>query len=130
VSEQEIIARLREAYAAFGKGDLEALQAVWSPDILWYVPGNNPLAGTYEGIPAVLGFLGQALEVTGGTLRVEPQTFCAGGDLGIAVVRVTGQREGRSLDVLNAQMSRFEGDRIVEFRDTTNDPDAIDAFFA
>jgi hypothetical protein len=130
MSEQQHIARMRDAYDAFGKGDLDALQAIWAPELRWYAPGNSPLAGTYEGIPAVLGFLGQVFELTQGTFRAEPQTLCAGGDLGVAVVRLTGRREGRSLDVVNAQISRFAGDRIVEFRDTSSDLDAIDRFFS
>jgi uncharacterized protein len=129
MSEHPYIARLRDAYAAFGKGDLDALQEIWSPELRWHAPGNNPLAGTYEGVPAVLAFLGQVLELTQGTFRAEPQTLCAGGDLGVAVVRLTGRREGRSLDVIDAQVSRFDGDRIVEFRDTSSDLEAVDRFF-
>jgi ketosteroid isomerase-like protein len=97
MSEHPHIARMRDAYLAFGKGDLAALQEIWSPELLWHAPGNSSIAGTYEGV---------------------------------AVVRLTGQREGRSLDVINAQISRFDGDRIVEFRDTSSDLDALDRFFA
>jgi len=130
MSEHPHITRMREAYLAFGKGDLDALQEFWSPELLWHAPGNSSIAGTYEGVPAVLGFLGQVLELAQGTFRAEPQTFFAGDDLGVAVVRLTGQRDGRSLDVINAQISRFDGDRIVEFRDTSSDLDALDRFFA
>jgi len=130
MSEHPHIARMRDAYLAFGKGDLAALQEIWSPELLWHAPGKSPIAGTYEGVPAVLGFLREVLELTQGTFRAKPQTFCAGDDRGVAVVRLTGQREGRSLDVINAQISRFDGDRIVEFRDTSSDLDALDRFFA
>ncbi len=129
MAEHPHIARMREAYLAFGKGDLDALQEIWSPDLRWHTPGTHPLAGTYEGIPAVLGFLGRVLEVTGGTFRAEPQTSCAGGDLGIAVVRLTGQRDDRTLDVVNAQLSRFVNGRVVEFRDTSSDLASLDRFF-
>jgi ketosteroid isomerase-like protein len=101
MSEHPHIARLRDAYAAFGKGDLDALQAVWSPQLRWHVPGNSDLAGTYEGIPAVLGFLQPVME-----------------------------RTGRDLEVQNAHVSRFEDGRIVEFQDTSTDLDALDAFWA
>jgi uncharacterized protein len=129
MTEQQIIDRMRDAYTAFGKGDLDTLQEIWSPELRWIVPGSSPLAGTYEGAPAVLGFLGQILELTGGTFRAEPQTFCAGGDVGVAVVRLTGQRGDRTLDVVNAQISRFAGDRVVEFHDTSIDVEAMDRFF-
>ena len=70
------------------------------------------------------------LELSGGTFRAESQTLTAAGDLGVAVVRLTGQRGDRSLDVINAQISRFENDRIVEVRDTSSDLDAIDRYFS
>jgi len=130
MSEQQYIDRLRDAYAAFGDGDFDALQTIWAPELRWHAPGSHPLAGTYEGIPAVLAFLEQVMELTQGTFRAELQTLCAGGDLGVAVVRVTGRREGRSLDVVDAQVSRFDGDRVVEFRDTSSDLDAVNQFFA
>jgi hypothetical protein len=130
VPEHPHIARRRNAYLAFGKGDLDALQTIWAPDLRWHTPGNGPLAGTYEGIPPVLGFLGRVLEISQGTFRAEPQAFFAGDDLGVAEVRLTGQREGHSLDVFNTRVSRFVQDRIVEFRDTSYDLDALDRFFA
>ncbi len=119
----------RAAYDAFGRGDLDTLQEIWSPDLRWHTPGNSTLAGTYEGIPAVLDFLGRVLELSQGTFRAEPRTLCAGGDHGIAVVRLTGSREGQTLDVVNAQISRFEDGRVVEFRDTSSDIESLDRFF-
>jgi hypothetical protein len=129
MSEHANIARLRDAYAAFGKGDLEALQAIWSPQLRWHVPGKSDLAGTYEGIPAVLGFLGQVLERTDGTFRAEPESLFANDSIGVAVVRMTGRRNGRDLEVRNAQISRFENGKVVEFEDASTDLDELDQFF-
>jgi len=63
---------VREGYAAFGRGDIEALQSqFFAPDIRWHFPGRSPFAGDYTGVAEVLGWLGRSAEVSGGTLRVE-----------------------------------------------------------
>jgi ketosteroid isomerase-like protein len=129
MAEHPNIQRLRDGYGAFAKGDLATLQEIWAPDIRWHVSGHTDLAGTYEGIPAVLGFLQQVMERTGGTFRVEPQSLFAGDTHAVAVVRLTGSRDGRNLDTQNAHIWRFENDRIAEFWDATADPDVLDSFF-
>src|SRR3712207_7361695 len=42
----QIIERLRDAYAAFGKGDLDALQEIWSPNLRWHTPGSKDRKST------------------------------------------------------------------------------------
>lgn len=129
MAEHPNIQLMRDAYDAFAKGDLATLQDLWAPDLRWHVAGNSDLAGTYEGIPAVLGFLQQSLERTGGSLRVEPLAFYANDSHGVTVVRQTATRDDRVLDVQHAHVSRFENGRVVEFSDTSPDPDGDDAFW-
>ncbi|WP_269799581.1 nuclear transport factor 2 family protein [Geodermatophilus chilensis] len=98
---------MREAYTAFGKGDLAALTRLWAQDIRWHVPGTTDLAGTYEGHEGVLGFLGAAMDRSEGSLRVEPVALFADDTHGVALVALTGHRGNRHLDTMNAHISRF-----------------------
>ena len=50
---------VREGFAAFGRGDTDALQQYFAPDIRWHFPGRSPLAGDHNGIDEVIGFIGQ-----------------------------------------------------------------------
>ena len=51
---------VRAASAAFGRGDLGALQdQFFAPDIVRHVAGTGPLAGDYQGVAQVMGLLGQ-----------------------------------------------------------------------
>jgi ketosteroid isomerase-like protein len=129
MTEHPNVQRMREAYDAFAKGDLEALREYWMPDIRWHVPGHTDISGDYEGTDAVFGFLGQVFERSGGTFRVEPIALLADDRYGAAIVLLTGRREDRDLRVQNSQVCRFEGDRVAEFWDTSSDPDALDRFF-
>jgi uncharacterized protein len=130
MTEHPNVARMREGYGAFGKGDLEALRELMTEDVVWHVPGRSPLAGDYAGIDTVFAFFGQVFELTGGSFRVEPLTLLADDEYGSAPVRITAHRGDRHLDVLNVQTSRMRDGRVAEFWDTTTDPAAADEFWA
>jgi hypothetical protein len=41
---------VREAFAAFGRGDIDAMQdQYFAPDIRWHFPGRSQLAGEFHG---------------------------------------------------------------------------------
>jgi uncharacterized protein len=124
------VSRMRDGYVAFGKGDLAALEDLFTEDVVWHVAGRSPLAGTYEGRTAVFEFFGRVMELTEGSLRIEPLTLLADDHYGCAPVRVTAHRGDRHLDVMNLQASRLVDGRVTEFWDTTTDPEATDAFYA
>src|SRR5258708_13904784 len=61
---------VRAASAAFGRGDLSALQNQYmAENIIWHVAGTGPLAGDYQGIAQVRGVLGKISDLSGGTVR-------------------------------------------------------------
>jgi hypothetical protein len=130
MAEHPHVQLLRDAYAAFGKGDLAALTPTWAEDIRWHVPGTTDLAGTYEGHEAVLGFLGAAMDRTEGTLRVEPVALFADDTHGVALVHTTARRGDRHLDTMNAHICRFREDRVMEFWEAPTEPQVVDAFWA
>jgi len=84
---------LRRGYDAFGRGDMAAISELFADDIVWHVPGNNPLAGDYKGRDNVLAYFGKSVELTGGTLRVEVHDILANDEHGVALTRDTAQRD-------------------------------------
>ena len=130
MSEHPNVARMRAGYEAFGKGDLDTLREQWAPDIVWHERGHTELAGTYRGVDAVFGYFGRLLELTEGSLRVEPRAFLADDNYGATPVTVTAHRGDRHLDVLNLHLVRFVDGLVVEFWDTSTDEDTADQFFA
>jgi uncharacterized protein len=130
MSDNPNVARMREGYDAFAKGDLAALRELMTEDIVWHVPGRSALAGDYEGPDAVLAFFGRTMELTGGSFKAEPLTLLSDDAYGAAPVAITAHREDRHLDVLNVQAIRWRDGRVAEFWDTSTDPDALERFFA
>lgn len=62
---------VRRGYEAFNSGDVETLASLFANDVTQHVPGEGPLAGTYKGVDAVLGYYGKLAEMTDGTFRAD-----------------------------------------------------------
>lgn len=58
----------RRTADAFRSGDLDALEALVDPDVVWHVPGDHPFAGEIRGRDALLEWLRRVAEI-GFTLR-------------------------------------------------------------
>ena len=122
---------VRKGYEAFSKGDIDTLQnEVFTEDIVWHVPGRNPLSGDYKGISEVLGYFGQLGELSVGTLQVTLVDVLANDERTVGLHQATGTREGRTLDAHEALVFRFRGDKVSEAQGYTGDQYAIDQFWS
>ncbi|WP_448638724.1 nuclear transport factor 2 family protein [Geodermatophilus sp. URMC 63] len=131
MSDHTNVARMREAYTAFAKGDLAAMTELFGEDIRWHEPGEGPLSGDYEGPQAVFAMFGRSMELTENSLRVDPVLLCADDEHGTALVRFTAHRGDRHLDTLVAQVVRFDADgRVAEFWNAPTEPAVMEAFLA
>ena len=126
----ENVERMRRGYEAFGKGDLDTLRELFSPDIVWHAGGNNSLTGDYKGIDEVFGMFGKLFEMTGGTMNQQVHDLLASDDHGVAITHVTASRDdGRTMDV--DQVAVFHMDdqsRVSEAWIVPADAQAADAF--
>ena len=104
---QENVQIVKDAYAAFGRGDIQGLLALLAEDIEWVSPGGAlPPADTYRGPAAVAGFF-QKLSGTVEFSSFEPREFVAEGDR----VLVLGFDSGR----VKATNRTFEGHWVMAF---------------
>jgi len=130
MSEHPNVARLRDGYAAFAKGDFAALDDLFGENVRWHEPGHHQLSGTHEGRTAVYNHFRRVFELTDGTFRAEPQVFFADDNHGMALLRVSGSRGDRPFEVLSTQVLRFADGRAVEVWIAHTDPDVMDEAFA
>jgi uncharacterized protein len=107
MSVQQNVQIVKDGFAAYGRGDMQGLLALFAEDIEWIIPGEGwPLAGTYRGQAGVAGFfqkISEMLEIS----FLEPREFVAQGDR----VLVVGFDRGR-VKVTN---KTFEGDWVMAF---------------
>jgi uncharacterized protein len=123
-------ALLRKGYEAFAAGDLDTIRGLFADDVVWHVPGRNPLAGDYKGIDDVFGFFGKLLEVSGGTFKMDVHTVVADDEHGVALVHVTGDRGGKRLDQNNAHVFHISAGKVTEFWGFNWDDYADDEFLS
>ena len=60
---QKNVQIVKDAYAAFGRGDMQGLLALFADDIEWIIPGEWPLAGRYRGRAGVAGLFQKVSEM-------------------------------------------------------------------
>jgi uncharacterized protein len=120
------VARIKDGYAAFAKGDFAVLNDLFAEDLLWHEPGRNQLAGDYRGRDAVYGFFGRLMEITEGSFSLEVQAVYADDERGVALVVATASRAGRSITVQDAHIFGFRDGKVVEFWNASTDPYAYD----
>jgi ketosteroid isomerase-like protein len=75
----QTILALREAYAAFNRGDMDAAVASLDPQIEWIEPAEFPGGGTYHGRDAAKAYLTQSRAAWAEVIS-EPERFITAGD--------------------------------------------------
>ena len=116
--------------AAAAAGDMAALAASLTEDVVWHQPGANQLSGDHVGPEAVLAHLGRFMEISGGTFVLQTESATESGNLVATTVRFTAQREGAAdLDQHGVDVFRVEGDRIAEIWLIGEDQQVEDQFW-
>jgi ketosteroid isomerase-like protein len=98
MSEQENLRLIKNAYAAFARGDIPAVLQVLADDVEWRTDGppEIPYAGTFRGKSGASEFF-QKLDASDDIQAFEPLRFFAEGDMVVvfgryaARVKTTGQ---------------------------------------
>jgi ketosteroid isomerase-like protein len=122
MEEHPNIARLRRGYAAYATGDTDAIDDLLDDDITWHVPGRSPLAGDYEGKEEVYGFFLKLMELTEGTARLDVHDVLANDTHGVALLRNTATRNGRSHSSNLVHVFHFDDGKVTEFWSHPGDP--------
>lgn len=75
----DLLDRLHAAQGEFyGGGSGATLEALLTEDVVWTVPGRNPIAGTYRGRDEVFGYFARRRDLAAGTLRLQRRDVLAG----------------------------------------------------
>jgi ketosteroid isomerase-like protein len=113
-TETQNIAVVKRGYEAFGKGDIETLKTLFTPNAHWRGSAVGVLPGTYRGAQAILEFFGRVAQESAGTLRVEPQTMAASGDHVFVQERLTAKRKGRTIDTKSVLVFKLDKGVVTE----------------
>ena len=119
----DLIQTVKDAYAAFGRGDVATILAMLAPDVSWELeaPSEISIAGIRKGPEAVKGFF-QAIANDHADPKLEITEYFSSAD-GVATFgryKCTLKKTGKRLDSPVAHLFKFRDGKIVRFVDFTD----------
>jgi len=119
------IATVRRMYI----GD-EAERRIIASDIVWHVPGHNPVAGEYHGFDDYTQLMPSRMApLTRWDFTLED--VMVNGEFVMTTFRVQGERNGQTIDMRGGHLMRLTADgKVAEGWGFASDQDALDAFFS
>ncbi len=131
MAEHPNVTRTREYLDIFARGDLEGLRPFFSDDIVWHVAGKHALSGDYAGKDQLIGYFEAARERSGGTITLQPTSIMANDEHIVVMLKVAGERNGRTLDVEMAEAFTVRPDGTwSEFWAMPDDQQRVDEFWS
>ena len=113
------VALIRNLYEAFAKGDVPAVLAAMSPDIVWNEAENYPYAdgNPYRGPEAILAGVFARIGSEWDGFAAVPEEYIDGGDTIVVLGRYRGtyRASGRSMDAQMVHVWRLADGRITRF---------------
>jgi len=114
-----------KAYEALGSGDADRIAEFWAEDMVWIVPGHNPLSGVYNGRDAFIGFMGEVGKLSNNSFNMTPVAVMVGEDYSADVTHNVGYRAGHEgtgevpytkLDIDVVHVLRWRDGKVIEGR--------------
>ena len=121
---------VREGFAAFGRGDMDALPKYWTDDIRFHVPGRHPAAGDYQGIEQALQFHARMAELSRGTVSTEVNDVLANDERVVVLLTARGERAVKQMNVSNVTVYNFRDGKLAEVVSHSADQYAVDEFYS
>lgn len=85
---------IRDAYAAFARGDLDGYLSACTEDFVFAVPGSGGIAGTYVGGDGLYALAGKAMAISGGSFEEEVEDVLANDRHAVVLARHRFTRDG------------------------------------
>lgn len=130
MSAAENAAVVSRIFDAFARSEGLALRGLFAEDAVWSVPGRGVMAGVYEGREAIFRFLAKLPKETDGTYASRLIDVLSSEDRAAALYRASGTRHGRTLELDQVLLFRFERGLVRHVLALPSDPDAFEEFWA
>lgn len=95
---------IREAYAAFGRGDVDGYLKPCTEGFSFNVPGRGAIAGSWRGKDGLYALAGKAMEATAGSFREEVEDLLANDHHAVVLARHRFTRDGQSWEYRTAHV--------------------------
>ncbi|MGX7677552.1 nuclear transport factor 2 family protein [Jatrophihabitans sp. DSM 45814] len=127
---QENADLVRRGYAAFSAGDMATLSSLFADDAVWNVPGSGSLSGAKKGREAILGFFGELMSRSNGTVSVTVDDIVGGEEHTFGLSHNHAERGGNVLDQTAVLVFSVRDGQVTEVNEFFEDTTASDAFWS
>ncbi|MFN8452148.1 MAG: nuclear transport factor 2 family protein [Anaerolineae bacterium] len=107
---------VQKAYEALGTLDDKIMSQYWDENMVWLVPGHNPLSGWYHGRMAFINFMKRVGELSGGSFRMQAIAVMTNDEYSTDVTNNQGSRAGAPQVKLNidvAHVLRWRNGKVI-----------------
>jgi ketosteroid isomerase-like protein len=112
-----VVRQFHERQRAFyAGGPSEPLRKLLAEDVVWHVPGHNPIAGDHTGIEAVMDYFERRRALARATFKIQVRAVAATGDLVFQLAGGTAELGGREVAWETVGVFRVRDGRIAEGR--------------
>lgn len=122
---------VRTGYAAFSRGDMDALMELYNDDAVHTVPGSSQISGAHKGKGSILALYGKLFELSGGTLRVQLEHVLTDGNNRVVSVHTSSmEKDGETYTQTEALLFTFVNGKVAEIQDFFTDIALNDRLFS
>ena|SRR5579864_5337018 len=105
---------IREAYAAFGRGDVDGYLKPCTEDFSFNIPGHGSIAGSWQGKQGLYELARTAMEVTRGSFREDVEDVLANGHHAVVLARHQFTRDGVARDYRTAHVYEVRDGKLAK----------------
>jgi uncharacterized protein len=122
----EDLATVRDAYDAFGRGDMDALERLLHPEIEWRTTPEVPFLGTYKGLDEFLRGMNEWTE-SFDELTTQIEDFIDAGEHALVYHRMhgRGRDSGAEVDLAIWQVVSVRDGKLVRMYDFIDRDEAL-----
>ena len=128
MSVKEDVELVRRGFEAFIAGDMVWLNEHFHENVVWHVPGNNLLSGTYKGRDSVMAYLIKM--VTTALPEFDLQDIRGSEDHVGVLANITWRRQdsGQTFSDRSVIVFHLDAGRVIEVWVVDEDPQGFDEF--
>ena len=115
---------------AFRAGDFDLVETLIAPDVVWHVPGNNLISGTYTSRDSIFGCFNKIFELSNGSYQPQIHDILANDDHTVALLHATARRGEKTLDQDYAFVFHVRDGQIAELWEAWTEGPAWNEFWS
>jgi len=116
---------IRDAYAAFARGDVDGYLSSCATDFTFHVPGRGGISGVWAARQGLHDLASKAMTLSGGTFREDVEDVLANDQHAVVLARHRFTRDGAPKDYRTAHVYDVRDGLLVRCFEQPRDPAAF-----